>query len=182
MPTSVTDLARPAENSFSPKSQRRASNTLSVVRVEFSKSERHGRPLVSWEAMRGKRTRVPGNPMAANKGIPHDLAQYVIEAATGYRNGFWDLVSQGATFRSTGRRRTKPGRAVIAEHRAELANAERLAGLHLERWKAGDTSHVSRSLSRALRQWNGLSVGDRLAFEWPSASGTIVKGRSSTPT
>jgi len=116
--------------------------------------------------------------MAAGKGIPHDLAQYVIEAATGYENGFWDLVAKGATFKSTGRRKTKPGRAVIADHRSELAGAENLAGLHLALWKAGDTSPVSDALSRALEQWNGLSEGDRLAFEWPSSTGVIV---ASTP-
>ena len=65
--------------------------------------------------------------MAGEKGIPHDLAQYVIEAETGYRDGFWELISKGATFKSTGRRRTKPGRAVIADHRDELAGAEKLA-------------------------------------------------------
>ena len=116
--------------------------------------------------------------MAAGKGIPHDLAQYVIEAATGYENGFWDLVAKGATFKSTGRRKTKPGRAVIADHRSELAGAENLAGLHLALWKAGDPSPVSDALSRALEQWNGLSEGDRLVFEWPSSTGVIV---ASTP-
>jgi hypothetical protein len=145
-----------------------------AVRVEFFKGESHGRRQVVWEATRGKRTRVPGTVMAANKDIPHDLAQYVIEAATGYRNGFWELVSKGATFRSTGRRRTKPGRAVIAEHRADLAAAEKLAGFHLERWKAGDTSSVSDALSRARDQWNALTGDDRLAFEWPSSTGTVT--------
>jgi hypothetical protein len=117
--------------------------------------------------------------MAAGKGIPHDLAQYVVEAATGYRNGFWGLVARGATFKSTGRRRTKPGRAVIAEHRAELAGAETLAGLHLERWKAGDSSIVSNALSRAFCQWGTLSVGERLGFDWPSPVGVIIEGDGS---
>jgi hypothetical protein len=113
--------------------------------------------------------------MAAGKGIPHDLAQYVIEAATGYKNGFWDLVAKGATFNSTGRRRTKPGRAVIAAHRAELAGAEALAGLHLGLWRAGDASPVSAALSRALEQWRGLSAADRLVFDWPSPDGIVVE-------
>jgi hypothetical protein len=117
--------------------------------------------------------------MAVNKDIPHDLAQYVIEAATGYQNGFWDLVSKGATFKSTGRRRTKPGRAVIAEHRPDLAGAEELAGRHLARWNVGDTSSVSEALTRALEQWRGLSEGQRLAFDWPSPSGQVVRADSS---
>jgi hypothetical protein len=153
--------------------------TLVTMRVEFYKSDVHGRPQSAWEATRGQRTRVPGTIMAAGKGIPHDLAQYVIEAATGYPYGFWDLVAKGATFKSTGRRKTKPGRAVIAEHRAELAGAEQLAGLHLERWKAGDDSPVSAALSRALDQWSGLSPRERLVFDWPSPIGVIVEGHSS---
>jgi hypothetical protein len=150
------------------------------VRVDFFKAESHGRPRVVWEATRGKRTRIPGTTMAGNKGIPHDLGQYVIEAATGYRNGFWDLISKGATFNSTGRRRTKPGRAVIAEHRAELAGAEALAAFHLQRWNAGDTSPVSEALSRALDQWTRISIGERLSFEWPCPRGMVTdKGGSS---
>jgi hypothetical protein len=145
------------------------------MRVDFFKLETHGRAHVAWEALRGKRTKVPGTTMAAGKGIPHDLAQYVIEAATGYENGFWDLVAKGATFNSTGRRRTKPGRAVIAAHRAELAGAEALAGLHLGLWRAGDDCPVSAALSRADEQWRGLSAGDRLAFDWPSPVGVVVE-------
>jgi hypothetical protein len=118
--------------------------------------------------------------MAGGKGIPHDLAQYVIEAATGYRNGFWHLVAKGATFKSTGRRRTKPGRALIAGHRAELAGAEQQAGLHLARWRAGDASSVSDALDRALSQWNGLGTGQRLAFDWPSPTGVVVEGAGSS--
>ncbi len=50
--------------------------------------------------------------MAVGKDIPHDLGQYVIEAAAGYGHGFWGLVARGATFKSTGRRQTKPGRVL----------------------------------------------------------------------
>jgi hypothetical protein len=141
--------------------------------VEFYKLESHGRPLAAWNATRGKRTKIPGTIMARGKGIPHDLAQYVIEAATGYRGGFWELVSKGATFKSTGRRRTKPGRAVIAQHRDELAGAERLAGEHLQRWRAGERSDVTEALTRVLEQWNGLSSSEYLRFEWPSTSGFV---------
>jgi hypothetical protein len=141
--------------------------------VEFYKLESHGRPLAAWNATRGKRTKIPGTIMARGKGIPHDLAQYVIEAATGYRGGFWELVSKGATFKSTGRRRTKPGRAVIAEHRDELAGAERLAGEHLQRWRAGERSPVTEALTRAFDQWNRLSSSQYLRFDWPSTRGFV---------
>jgi hypothetical protein len=153
--------------------------TILAVQVEFFKAESHGRPQAAWEATRGKRTRIPGTVMAGSKGIPHDLAQYVVEAATGYRNGFWELISKGATFKSIGRRRTKPGRAVIAGHRAELAGAEALAAVHLERWKAGDASPVSEALSRALGQWSTMTQGERLRFEWPSPKGLITEADDS---
>lgn len=150
------------------------------MQVEFFMREVHGRGIVGWDATRGKRTRVPGTLMAAGKGLPHDLAQYVIEASTGYKHGFWGLVAQGATFKSTGRRRTKPGRAVIAAHRDELAGAERLAGLHMAQWKAQVASPVSANLDRAQAQWNELHPGERLQFAWPSPHGSIVTEPSST--
>jgi hypothetical protein len=143
------------------------------VRVEFTKLENKGRGRCRWDAVRGKRTLVPGTTMALGKSIPHDLAQYVIEAASGYRHGFWDLVAQGATFKSTGRRRTKPGRAVIADHRAELRGCEQLAGLHMSLWKARQTSVVTNALDRAYAQWQALGGDERLVFCWPSAQGTI---------
>ena len=51
--------------------------------------------------------------MGVGRSLPHDLAQYVIEAATGYTHGFWGLLALGATYKTTGRKITKPGRAVI---------------------------------------------------------------------
>jgi hypothetical protein len=149
------------------------------VRVEFYKRENKGRVVAGWDATRNKRTRVPGAVMAAGKSIPHDLAQYVIEASAGYHNGFWDLVAHGATFKSTGRRRTKPGRAVIAAHREELAGAEALAGLHMAHWRARRPSPVTENLDRALAQWNELLPGQRLLFTWPTARGSIIEGATS---
>jgi hypothetical protein len=148
------------------------------MRVEFCKREHKGRVLAGWDATRGKRTRVPGAVMAAGKSIPHDLAQYVIEASAGYHNGFWDLVVRGATFKSTGRRRTKPGRAVIAAHRDELAGVEKLAGLHKAGWKARRSSPVTDNLDRAMAQWNELEPEQRLVFIWPSPHGAIVPAAS----
>src|SRR4029453_14582884 len=43
--------------------------------------------------------------------LPHDLAQFVVEATLSLEEGFWNLVANGATFKSIGCRRTKPGRA-----------------------------------------------------------------------
>jgi hypothetical protein len=143
--------------------------------VGFSKLERNGRQSVYWEAVRGTRTRVPGSFMAAGRDLPHDLAQYVIETATHYENGFWELVAKGATFNSTGRKVTKPGRAVIAGHRAALIGSEQLAAEHLHRWKSGECSPVTEALTAAFEQWQALDSNEQLVFRWPSAAGAIER-------
>ena len=144
------------------------------MQVTFRKHEDNGRRACSWEATRAKRTCVPGPYMAVGRDLPHDLGQYVVEAATGYRLGFWGLLEQGATYRSTGRRRTQPGRAVIAEHRSELDASEELAGLHLAAWKRGDDTAVTRALDTAMDQWRSLGDGGTIAFTWPSPHGTVT--------
>jgi tetratricopeptide (TPR) repeat protein len=108
-------------------------------------------------------------------GAYHDVGQYVVEAALGLRTGFWGLVERGATFRSTGRRITKPGRALIVDHRADLDDAERIAGEHLARWHAGDVTAVSRLLTGALDAWRTLEIGDTLVFRWPEPTGVVVR-------
>ena len=143
------------------------------MRVEFFKPSEKRRSC-AWTAFRGKRTVVPGTVMAVGGGLPHDLAQYVIEAATRYEHGFWGLVAMGATFKSTGRKRTKPGRAVIADHRQQLIDSEALAGAHLAQWAAGAATPVTAALNAADRRWRALQIGERLVFEWPSATGTVV--------
>ena len=146
------------------------------MEVAFFTWEHHGRRQVGWEAVRGKRTRIPGTVMAAQKGLPHDLLQYVVEAACGFQDGFWGLVARGATFRSTDRRATRPGRALIAAHRADLARAEALAGLHQRAWAVGQRSAVTEALDRARASWEELRPGEHLVFTWPSASGSPRSG------
>jgi hypothetical protein len=143
------------------------------VRVAFYRVEDNGKILCAWEATRGKRIRVPGAVMAAGKGLPHDLTQYVIEAATGYQYGFWGLVARGATFKSTGRRITKPGRALISGHRQQLVDSEKLAGIHHALWKAGHPGPVSNALDLALAQWRTLKPGRQLTYAWPSPRGQV---------
>lgn len=144
------------------------------MEVTFRKHEDNGRRACSWEAVRAKRVRVLGPYMAVGRDLPHDLAQYVVEAATGHRHGFWELVEQGATFRSTGRRRTRPGREVIASHRAELDASEEVAGVHMAAWKRGDDTDVTRALQAAMEQWRSLGDGGTLTFTWPSPHGEVT--------
>lgn len=142
------------------------------MRVAFYRDDEHR--VTGWNAVRGERTRIPGTIMALGRGdISHDLAQYVVEAATGYGDGFWGLLSRGATFKSTGRKRTKPGRALIASHREDLANAEALAAVHLAAWHGGHQSAVTDALTAAADQFQKLRQGETLEFEWPSVAGTV---------
>jgi hypothetical protein len=131
--------------------------------------------IAGWEAAIGRRRRVPGTLMGGARpdALPHDLVQYIVEAATGYELGFWGLVSKGATFRSMRRQRTRPGRAVIAQHRDELRASEHLANVHVAAWQAGARTTVTSALDRAARQWATVSSGDRLVFRWPSTQGVI---------
>ena len=129
--------------------------------------------ISGWVAQRSARSSVPGSLMAYGNSTPHDLVQYVVEAATGYQLGFWGLVARGATFKSTGRRRTKPGRALVAQHRAELRASEHLAGAHVAQWRAGAVTPVTSALNEVRDQWASLQVGDALVFDWPSPNGRI---------
>jgi hypothetical protein len=125
--------------------------------------------LTTWEALRGKRTRVPGTTMALGRGgMPHDLVQMVVEGALGIERGFWGSIADGATFRSTGRKRTRPGRAVISANREHLATAEALVAEHLARCKRGDPTPAGRQLQDIERHWSDLGDGDELLIEWPS--------------
>jgi len=149
-------------------------STLTVVEVAFFIHDPDKR-IVGWEAKLGKRWRVPGTLMggARPEELPHDLVQYVVEAATRYEHGFWGQVAKGATFRSTGRRKTKPGRQVIAQHRSELRASEHLANAHVTAWRAGERTVATNALEAARKQWSAMSYGDRLVFEWPSTDGVV---------
>ena len=130
--------------------------------------------ISGWQATIGKRRQV-GSIMGGARPdqLPHDLLQYIVEARTGYEHGFWGLVSKGATFRSTDRRRTKPGRALIAQHRAEIRAAEGLPNAHIAAWRTGKRTPVTHALEVATQQWAALGDGDRLVFQWPSTEGVM---------
>ena len=80
------------------------------MKVMFSKSA-DGR-LCSWRAELPRHGRFQGSTMAARASrtdLPHDLAQFVVEAALGLEAGFRNLVANRATFKSVGRARPCPG-------------------------------------------------------------------------
>ncbi len=132
-----------------------------------------------WKALRGKRTWVPGSFMALGRGdLPHDLTQFVVEAATGTTDGFWGSIEQGATFKSTGRKRTKPGRAIIAKNRDGLANAEALTGRHVLEWKRGDSTPVAEALTRFDEIWRSVPDDGEFTVEWPTLTILASPGRA----
>jgi hypothetical protein len=146
------------------------------VRVTFRKAESG---QCDWEAVRGRRTRVPGCQMGGRvrEGhLPHDLAQFVIEAGLGLRHGFWGLVADGATFASMRKRRTRAGRAVIAAHRAELDAAE--ARVHAEErlLETGAHSSLRAEWDAMVARWAALPVGGTLELTWPLPSRPLGSG------
>ena len=144
------------------------------MRVTFWKVE-SGMRACQWVADRGKRRLVPGPAMPYGRGLPHDLVQYVIEATRGQELGCGGLGGAGATFRSTGGRRTKPGRALIAAHRADLDAGEKVAGAHEAAWREGRRTSSTEALERVAEQWDAMVEGDRLVFEWPAPTGRLER-------
>jgi hypothetical protein len=122
-----------------------------------------------WEAVRTKRARVPGCQMGGYVrpgALPHDLAQFVVEAGLGLRHGFWGLVADGATFESLGKRRTREGRAVIRAHRDALNAAEALVNAEVQVLEAGGYSVVREEFDRIATQWAQLPEGGTLELVW----------------
>jgi hypothetical protein len=122
-----------------------------------------------WEAVRAKRARVPGCQMGGYVrpgALPHDLAQFVVEAGLGLRYGFWGLVADGATFRSMDKRQTREGRAIIRAHRDELNTAEALVNAELETLESGGPSMVKVEFDRIATQWAALPEGGTLEMVW----------------
>lgn len=151
--TPVTELRRP--------------RTVISVEVTFTKFVE--KRVSTWIALRVKRTRVPGTTMALGRGeLPHDLVQMIVEATLGLDNAFWGSVASGATFKSTGRKRTRPGRAVIAANRGAIREAEGLVGEHHARWKAGAPTPTAARFDELSELWNDLGEGGRIRLEWPS--------------
>lgn len=104
--------------------------------------------------------------MAAGADIPHDLATFVIEQALGIRHGFWGCVSEGATFRTLGRKRTEPGKAVIKRHLAELDEAETRVNDVYFTWRAGEVTPVNGALDEMLAAWRKLGEYEELVLRW----------------
>ncbi len=101
-------------------------------------------------------------------GLPHDLVQMIVEASLGIEHGFWGSVAAGATFKSTGRKRTRPGRAVIAANRHRIAAAEGVVAEHVQRWRLGKPTPAANHFDELSECWDALRDGGQLTVEWPT--------------
>lgn len=137
-----------------------------IMRVEFFKDE-EGR-LCSWIATPPHRRAFQGTTMAAGRGVPHDLMQFVVERALDIRAGFWGLLAHGASFASVpGRRPTRPGREIARRHHAALVAAESLVNAHHDAWRRGRATSVGPALDTMLARWLAVPRGGSLVLEWP---------------
>jgi hypothetical protein len=102
--------------------------------------------------------------MAAGADIPHDLATFVIEQALGLRHGFWGCVSEGATFRTTGRKRTEAGKAVIKRHLHDLDEAEAKVNDVYFTWRGGGHTPVNHVLDQMRARWRNLGEHEELVL------------------
>src|SRR5262245_59957948 len=135
------------------------------MQVKFYKLD-EGR-LCAWIAELPKRKPFQGTTMASGRDLPHDLAQFVVEAALGLRQGFWNMLANGATFRSVaGRRRTQPGQQLISSHAEALNEAEHLANAHITAWRTGEPTPVCPALDEMYSRWQALSEGEEIRLEW----------------
>ena len=137
------------------------------MRVAFYKVD--GGRLCAWTATRSKGKPFQGTTMASGRDVPHDLAQFVVEATLGFQEGFWGLLANGATFESVvGRRRTKPGRQLIRAHHHALTVTEHGVNAHVAAWRAGRPTPAGPALDAMLTRWRALNPGEELHVEWKS--------------
>lgn len=137
-----------------------------AMRVEFYKGA-EGR-LCGWIATPPHRRSFQGSTMAAGRDLPHDLTQFTIERALEIRDGFWGLLAHGGSFASVpGRRPTRPGRALVREHREALMAVEGIVGGHYLAWQRGEATPLAPTLDVMYARWLALKEGERLVLEWP---------------
>ena len=112
-------------------------------------------------------------------GLPHDLVQMVVEGTLGIEDGFWASMAAGATFKSTGRKRTRPGREVIATNRNGIAAAEAIVGDHYSRWQKGKPTPTAPRFEEISRLWAELADREELTLEWPTLRAVLPDQDSS---
>lgn len=125
------------------------------------------RRWAAWEVDRGKGRIVRGGTgWSPRTRLTHDLAGYAVERALGLDHGFWHGIANGATFRSTNRKPTRPGRAVIAAHRQELRDHDNVTHQHWFLWERGLPTSAGRALDEVWEAWKQIPPGEWMTIEW----------------
>jgi hypothetical protein len=88
--------------------------------------------------------------------------QLVVEAGLGLEHGFWNLVANGATFRSLGRRPTRPGCQLITADPGNAPARSPSGGAHAERWRSGQPPTPARPRAAGPRRGVGNHDARRL--------------------
>jgi hypothetical protein len=127
-----------------------------------------GAPVCRVVAWRRTGKQFPVSCMGGASRLPHDLGTFVVERELRLRGGFFNLTAHGAIFRSSRRRMTRPGRALILAHRTELNDAENAVNAAQASWKAGRITPVAAALTEADRAWADLPSGGSLELIWPT--------------
>ncbi|MEM9036581.1 MAG: hypothetical protein AAGD18_18440 [Actinomycetota bacterium] len=130
----------------------------------------------SWTAVRRTGSRVSGGYTPIGRGrIPGDLAHLAVEAHFGLDHGFWGLLAKGATFdHGTDQRPTRTGRAIVAEHRAQLADADRLAHRHQTLWARDEPTPVGSAFDELEAAWSAVQPGGSLSASWPFDAAAVA--------
>jgi hypothetical protein len=119
-----------------------------------------------WVAANGK-CRIQGASMGCHDPrLPHDIVTLVIERELGIRDGFFDTVASGGTFKSMGKRRNTFGRGVIARNRLALQRSEHLVHRTLSEWQTGIRNAATEALDAAEAAWGAVAPGATLSLEW----------------
>jgi hypothetical protein len=134
-----------------------------VLTVRFEKTSTNQCVVTAWAR---DRKPFPVSHMAGASRMPHDLATFVIEQNLSIAGGFFNLVAHGAVFRSSGRRITRPGRALIVANRAALADAERRVNEVQSSWGRQLPTPAGSALSDADERWRALDRGGRFECAW----------------
>ena len=132
--------------------------------VRFARAEDDRTCLVTAWSRDRRPFRVSG--MAGTRALPHDLVTFAAEQALGLDGGFFNLTAHGATFRSSGLRPTRPGRAIIAANRESLDAAEREVNAAWGAWQHGLPTPAASALEAADRLWRGLAPGEHADLLW----------------
>ena len=74
----------------------------------------------------------------------------------------------GSAATGTDRRPTRPGRALVAEHREQLSAAEAAGNHHHDAWRHSEPTPVGPTFDELARRWESLPEGGSMTLRWPS--------------